>query len=180
MPLKPWNGSAYVEANELKVWNGSSWVTSQTGRVWNGSSWVIFHRGGSANFTTDTFFTSGLSDDQSIPGEYATVQYQINPDGYVYVDEQYSGLTSYEQWCTPAGFASNFEVRATLDTGTMSGGTFGSWLDLSTNHEWTKTIGENGANQNEGAAVSFEVRKKGYTTILDTWTITFYVELTEL
>lgn len=189
MPLKPYNGTSFVEANELKVWNGSSWVTSSTARVWNGSSWVIFHRGGAANFTGGTFITGGLSDSQSSPGDYANVKYQINADGYVYVDQQYGGLNSYEQWCTPAGFASNFEVYATLDYSStngvadspyVAGGTFGSWLDLSTTHNWEKIIYENGANQNAQAQITFQVRKKNSTTVLDTWTIIMAVELTEL
>lgn len=179
MPLKPYNGTSFVEANELKVWNGSSWVTSSTARVWNGSSWVIFHRGGAANFTTASYITSGLSDSQSGPSEFANVKYQINTDGYVYVDENYSGLNASEQWSTPAGFASNFEVFATLSSGT-SGGTFGSWLDLATTRTWEKIIYENGANQNESAVISFQVRKKNSDTVLDTWTITLTTELTEL
>lgn len=189
MPLKPYNGTSYDEAKELKVWNGSSWVTSSTARVWNGSSWVIFHRGGAANFTTNSYMTSGLSDDQSSPTEYANVTYQINADGYVYVDFGYSGLSASEQWSTPAGFASNFEVYATLDYSStngvadspyIAGGTFGSWLDLATTRTWEKIIYENGANQNQTAVITFQVRKKNSTTILDTWTITMTVELEEL
>lgn len=179
MPLKPWNGTAFVEANELRVWNGSAWAQSQTARVWDGSSWVIFHRGGSANFTTDSFVTSGISDDATSPGEQAEVVYRINSDGFVYVDEQYSGLVQYEQWSTPAGFASNFEVRATLNSGNAIGD-YGSWLDLATTRTWRLVIVENGFDQQESSQVSFEVRKKGSTTNLDTWTITFSVELTEI
>ena len=180
MPLKPWNGSSFVEANEVKVWNGSSWVTAPTARVWNGSSWVIFHRGGAANFTTASYLTSGLSDDQSAPGEFANVKYQINADGYVYVDQGYSGLVQGEQWSTPTSLANNFEVRATLNSGTTQTGTYGTWLYLATTRTWEKIIYENGANQNQAANVSFEVRKKGSTTNLDTWNITFTVELEEL
>lgn len=180
MPLKPYNGTTFVEASELKVWNGSSWVSSTTARVWDGASWVIFHRGGAANFTTASYLTSGISDDQSGPTEYANVIYQINTNGYVYVDSAYSGLTAGEQWSTPTTVTSNFEIRATLDSGTIQTGTFGSWLDMSTTRTWEKIIYENGADQNETATVSFEVRKKGSTTNLDTWTITFNVELQEL
>ncbi len=132
------------------------------------------------NFTTASYFTAGLSDDQSAPNEFANVKYQINADGYVYVDWGYSGLTASEQWATPTSLASNYEIRATLDSGTMQTGTFGSWLDMATTRTWEKIIYENGANQNETATVSFEVRRKTTTTNLDTWTITFTVELEEL
>lgn len=132
------------------------------------------------NFTTASYLTSGLSDDLSGPTEYANVKYQINADGYVYVDSGYSGLTAGEQWATPTSLASNYEIRATLDSGTIQTGTFGSWLDMATTRTWEKIIYENGANQNETATVSFEVRRKTTTTNLDTWTITFTVELEEL
>jgi hypothetical protein len=181
MPLKPYNGTTFVEASELKVWNGSSWLSSVTARVWNGASWVIFHRGGAANFTTASYLTSGISDDQSGPTEFANVKYQINTDGYVYVDSAYSGLVQSEQWSTPTSVTSNFEIKATLSEGTIqSGPAFGEWLDMSTTRTWEKIIYENGASQNEAAVVSFEVRKKGSTTNLDTWTITFTVELDEI
>lgn len=46
--------------------------------------------------------------------------------------------TSLETWLT-LGTPSDYEVRATLNSGTTPVGTLGSWLALSTSREWSLT-----------------------------------------
>jgi len=42
MPLRVWNGTAWVDAAGVRVWNGTAWVPAAAGRIWNGTAWVDF------------------------------------------------------------------------------------------------------------------------------------------
>lgn len=42
MRTQVWNGSAWVDVNDLHAWDGSAWQSLVTARRWNGASWVIF------------------------------------------------------------------------------------------------------------------------------------------
>lgn len=61
--------------------------------------------------------------------------YRIGFDGYVYA-RNFSTYTQDQQWTS--GPPGNYEVRATLISGSLSsgGGTTGSWLSCSTNRDW--------------------------------------------
>lgn len=110
-------------------------------------------------------FTNTTVDDQ-LDG-YAA--YQVNSDGYAKYAIDSSGYINYEQWCTPATDGGNFEVKATISSGTVSSGTTGSWLATSTNPTWTKQRATPGTST---VTLSMEVRAAGGSTVLDTWTVT--------
>jgi len=40
IPVKIWDGSAWVDVKAVKVWDGSAWVDAKAIYVWDGSSWV--------------------------------------------------------------------------------------------------------------------------------------------
>ena len=76
-------------------------------------------------------------------------------------------------WIDPTSAApDNYEIRATISSGTMTSGTFGSWLALTSNRTWSKTQFTVGSSS---AQVLFEIRK-GSGSVLDSGTITFNVE----
>lgn len=64
----------------------------------------------------------------------ATAGYRLNASGIVekLVGASYSTL---ETWLS-AGAASGYECRATVTFGTLTSGTAGSWLALSSSREW--------------------------------------------
>lgn len=98
----------------------------------------------------------------------STAGYRLNANGQAEANEQNS-YSTLEQWCTPTSAASNYEVRATMNYGTLASGTVGSWLALSSSREWTvfASIGTN-----EQAGFTVEIRRTGTTTVLDSATIT--------
>ena len=101
----------------------------------------------------------------------ATVGYTIDADGNVY--DQSSVLL--EQWCAPAALSGDYEVRATISSGTLTSGTTGSWLALSTDRTWSKTV-ESPAT---GTCVfTVEIRRIGTTTTLDSATISITADAT--
>lgn len=88
---------------------------------------------------------------------------------------QTQGVTNTDigDWVTPKSAASNYECRATLVSGTLSSGTTGSWLALTTNRSWSCERSSFGVT---AATISLEIRKIGTTTVLDTATISLQAE----
>lgn len=65
--------------------------------------------------------------------------------------------------------AANYEVKATLTSGTFTSGTAGSWLNLGSEREWTARQTVVGTKT---VTATFDIRKVGTTTVLGTASIT--------
>lgn len=108
-------------------------------------------------------FDDTIANDFQFYPNSAYVQYSILDNGYVT-----STGNSSQQWAFPTSAASNFEVYATLASGSVTSGTFNTWLSLGTSRDWTCLQTSVGT---ESAQISLQVRKIGTTTVLDTWTV---------
>lgn len=131
-----------------------------------------------ANFYGTTAATVNFTDtsvQQFIGSGTSFVQYQIRNTGYVWITDISTGDPfQYEQWVSPTSAASNYEVFATLSSGSLTTGTTGSWLSLGTDRNWTcRQVGA-GVTQ---ASLSMQVRSIGTTTVLDTWTVNLSAEV---
>lgn len=104
----------------------------------------------------------------------ATAAYRVNTNGFDYEGIQgvYSVLT---QWVTPSSAGGDYEVFATVTSGTLTSGTTGSWVATSGNPTWTRTAGTPGGGA-QIVELSMQVRKVGTGTVLDTWTVTLEAE----
>jgi hypothetical protein len=97
-------------------------------------------------------------------GGSATATYTIDNDGTV---RNHNG-TNLETWLGGAGgIASNYEVRATLTSGTTpTSGTLGSWLGCGTDRSWSNTN-----NAQDGSVVTstilVEIREAATGTVKD-------------
>jgi hypothetical protein len=91
----------------------------------------------------------------------ATATYRIGSDGTVYEVINAGSPSVLEQWCVPGFQAGNYEVFATLLTGTLTSGTTGAWLSLGTTRDWTlqETISGNTRN----CTFSIQFRRTGST-----------------
>jgi hypothetical protein len=69
------------------------------------------------------------------------------------------------------GAASAYEVRATLDAGTLTSGTTGSWLGLGTTRSWNVTRASNIVGS-DSATLTVEIRAASSGTVLATATVT--------
>jgi hypothetical protein len=105
-------------------------------------------------------------------GASATASVTFKNDGTT--SSVFSSGTGYStDWIDPTSAApDDYQIRATISSGTMTSGTFGSWLALTSNRTWSKTQFSVGSSS---AQVLFEIRK-GSGSVLDSGTITFYVE----
>jgi hypothetical protein len=71
------------------------------------------------------------------------------------------------------GIASNYEIMATLISGTVTGDAFGSWLNLGTSRVWSLT--ETGIGTKLGS-ITLQIRPVG-GSVLTTATINFDAEV---
>jgi len=69
-----------------------------------------------------------------------TATYTLESDGDVLSVTTPGGSVDAGDWIDPKASApSDYEVQATLNAGTLTSGTTGSWLALSSNRSWTLT-----------------------------------------
>jgi hypothetical protein len=114
------------------------------------------------------FTDTGVGDIAVVP-DSALAGYQINSNGRVYSIETQGFVTNeIEQWATPTSVANQYEVYATLLSGTLTFGDLNIWRSLGTTRDWYIELASNGTTS---ATLSFDVRKIGTTTVLDTWTV---------
>jgi hypothetical protein len=92
-----------------------------------------------------------------------TATYTLESDGDVITATKGGGSVDAGDWIAPKTSApSDYEVRATLDSGTLSTGTTGSWLALTSNRTWTVTRIAVGS---ETASITVEIRKGSGATL---------------
>lgn len=71
------------------------------------------------------------------------------------------------------GLASNYEINASLIGGSVTGDTFGSWLNLGITRSWSLTRSTIGTNT---GSISIQIRPAG-GSVVATATITFHAEV---
>ena len=128
---------------------------------------VTIERTGSSSGGGGTF--NGLSDQDCTlvsPAAPVSSTYEIQADGDVLVNS-----IQVEEWNTSTTAGSGYEVKATLNSGSLTSGTTGSWLALSSNRTWTVTD----TTQDDiaqTATLTIQIRATGTTTVLDSSAIT--------
>ena len=92
--------------------------------------------------------------------------YELQNDGDIIESTTDGGSVDTGDWITPKGASGigAFSVRATLNSGTLSSGTTGSWLSLSTTRIWV--VGPGGA-----ANLTIEISSDGGATVLTSATV---------
>lgn len=82
-----------------------------------------------------------------------------------------TGAGSYApQWLSGGGTPSNYDVRWTVVSGTLTTGTTGTWLNLGTTRNWTINAGAGIGTKT--AVGTVEIRDVGTLAVLATATIT--------
>lgn len=163
-------GSNPISLSEYYAGGGlvPSGTTGTYGAVPSSGEISIRNFYGTSNVVVD-FDNFDLFDFEIAPSD-STCFYQIRTDGYVYGTNLGIPFDQLEQWISPTSAATGYEVYATLTSGSLSGGTVNTWLPITVTREWY--VQETGNVGTETAALDFQVRKIGTTTVLDTWTIT--------
>jgi len=102
----------------------------------------------------------------------ATAGYTVNANGSDYQTVNAS-TTVLTQWVTPAYVGGNYDVYATLNSGTLYSGTTLTWLSTSGSPAWQCV--QVGAGS-KFANLTIQVRASGTPTVLDTWNISLTAE----
>lgn len=98
-----------------------------------------------------------------------SVSYQLTSAGVANAITTSSGTGAIENWVTPTGAAgANYEARVTVNSGTLTSGTTGTWTALSSTQTWNvtrSTVGTKACN------ITVEIRLTSSGTVLDSATI---------
>lgn len=102
----------------------------------------------------------------------ATAQFQLQSSGDIAKTSGTNAVADVGTWIIPTSQASNYECFATLNSGTLTSGTTGSWLALTSNRTWTRHSG--GGLQT--AEITVQIRKIGTGLVLDSTVVTLEAE----
>jgi len=124
----------------------------------------------------DRIALSGVSV-SSVGAGTQTATYTLESDGDVVTATTDGGSVDAGDWISPKASApSDYEVKATLNAGTLTSGTTGSWLALTSNRSWSVTQIVNSGSSN-AADLTIEIRK-GSGATLATASVTLEAERT--
>ncbi len=113
---------------------------------------------GSASQSVITAQTSVITEANNNP-VFATIRFTATGEQ---VTETFSnGQTGIGHWVFPASGASQWEIRATLDSGATPSGVLGVWQVLNTDREWSLSQSTVGSSS---CGLTFEFRKVGGST----------------
>lgn len=106
----------------------------------------------------------------------AAAQYELTNAGDIRLTVSDNTVSDAGDWMSPkvSAYATNYEVFATLNSGTLTAGTTGSWLGLETTRTWTRNRTSVGSTT---AQIGLEIRRKGTTTVLASCTVTLTAEV---
>lgn len=173
MSLKIGASGVWKGIDKVHVGVGGAWKRVNSAWIGVGGAWKKLYDAVVAQLTnrSPTFGSISPSD--------ARVGYRINADGTVDGSEA-STLTwslDYGTWLT-AGTAGQFDVRATLNSGSLTAGTTGTWMSCSSTRTWTVEVTAN-ANTSQTANLTIEIRNGTTLEVLATATavLTASVEL---
>lgn len=97
------------------------------------------------------------------PGTTASARYELNSGGGAFRSVNGGASTLLYAWCVPASQAANYEVYASLVSGSLSAGSSATdtWLALSSTRAWQVST-----TLFDAATINVGVRRIGSTTIL--------------
>ena len=100
----------------------------------SGIQMALLGTGPSATFRLDP---NTYSDFGALSIQAAEVAFYVNSDGTVQASTFGSGIVDSYDWITPTTGSTTYFVRATLNSGSLTTGTTGVWLALTSDHVWT-------------------------------------------
>jgi len=157
------DGGTWKEAKEIHVKDGGIWKAVKEAWVKDGGTWKSFFKALAVSITNQT--VSNVAVDPAT----ATATYTVNTDGHIRVH----GGGSLEEWLV-AGTSSEFDVRATHNSGSTPSGTYSSWLNLGTSRSWS--LSQSGIGSLTGT-ITIEIRESAGGTILDSASVTLNPEV---
>ena len=100
----------------------------------------------------------------------ATAWYEVRSNGKVYRSTIGGAVSYYEDWLL-SGAAGDYQVRATVTSGSVSGSATGSWLALTSTRAWSVTDNFAGG-PSATANITVEIRDTATNTVRASASIT--------
>ena len=169
MPMSVNDAGTWRTLTDVHVNDAGTWRRIQEVWVNDAGTWRMVHVGDVVAITSQT-----ITDSQLDPTP-AVVSYQLQSDGNV---EATSGgfPSALGDWVTPTASAgAAYEARATIVSGSLTSGTAGSWLPLSSNRTWSLTRSVIGFST---TVLTIEIRRAADGVVLTTATITLEANVT--
>jgi hypothetical protein len=104
------------------------------------------------------------------PAAAPVASYRLASDGDIDHTSGTNTISDAGDWITPKTNMALYECRATMISGTLTSGTTGSWMALSSDRTWTLTRTADGTST---ASFTLEIRRASDGTVMDTATIGF-------
>lgn len=151
----------------LSVGVGGAWKSVAAGWVGVGGVWKEFYNALIASLSNNSATSYELTPST------ASASFLLNSDGRA--QKQESGVTTdvSGEWLV-SGAASSFEARATVTSGSLTSGTTGSWLALSSSRSWILERGSVGLST---CQFTLEIRRTTDSVVVATATITLSAEV---
>lgn len=160
---KSGGGNVALALSNVKRRSGGAWVTATIAKRRSGGAWVdIFPA--TVVLNDSTYTSLAISPDDS------TIRLHISSDGNVYTQENNGGNNLAYQWRL-GGASADYDIFATLNSGALTEGTTGSWLNLGTTRAWAVTRTSN-LNGQDDAVITLQIRNASTLAVLETATIT--------
>ena len=121
---------------------------------------------GIAGASTVQITISNVTTTNTRAGTAATAKYELQSDGDIYRSSANANPDVYVgDWIEPrASAGGGYECKVTINTGSLTTGTSGSWLALSSTRTWTIVQGSMGSGN---VNFTVEIRQVGSSTTLD-------------
>lgn len=125
--------------------------------------------GAQATIPPSVNINGGSMNSVAISPTDATSGYQLNSSG---AEQEITtfGTSTFNTWLL-SGSAANYDVFATLNSGTLTSGTTGTWLNLGTSRSWLVTRTSNTAGS-ANVSLTIQIRPAGGGAVLDTANVT--------
>jgi hypothetical protein len=150
----------------IKRRSGAGWVTATIAKKRSGGVWVdLFAAGGlTATVQTATYSASAFS-----PND-ATITVIFNSNGLTQISQNNGGSINQYTW-QGNGTASQYDIRATVTSGTVSGSATATWLNLASSVQWSCIRTEN-LTGTTTAVLTVEIRDASTLALVASGTVT--------
>lgn len=107
----------------------------------------------------------------------AIVGYRVANDSYVYTGDGNTTLTytQFEQWDSIPATVGNYEIYASLSSGSTPTGTLNTWLNLGTTRSWTLSAS---TGNYATCQLAIQIRDTATSTVRATTTLTLEADAT--
>lgn len=105
-------------------------------------------------------------------GSNGIAQYQLRSNGDLFLTSGNNTVVDGGDWITPQTNMSLYSARMTINSGSSTSGTFGTWLGLGTTRTWTLSGGTGGVD----ATWTVEIRLESTGVVLDTAVLSVHAE----